>query len=130
MRQLVGYDFDLKVLDDYGETFNLGAERVERVILDEIEIDSPKNSESVVNMINLQWLYFNPGFKFTYDIEIYTDDDFTQELVWHREGVPADSLSIAVDAILPPKEYVWMIWCVDEFSNRSRSKPGSFKVTE
>lgn len=130
VRQLVGYDFHLMVLDDYDYLFNLGVERVERVIFDEIEIDSPKNSEQVSNFLTLQWLYFNPGFSFTYDIEIYTDDDFTQELVWKKESVPSDSLSTIVDVLLEPKEYVWMIWCVDEFSNRSRSKPGSFIVVE
>lgn len=130
MRRLVGYDFYLMVLDDYDILFNLGTERVERVIQDEIEIDSPKNSEQISNMATLQWLYFNPGFPFTYDVEIYTDDDFTQELVWHKEGVPSDSLSAIVDTLLAPKEYVWMVWCVDEFNNRSRSKPGSFSVVE
>ena len=130
MRQLVGYDFNLMVLDDYERIFNLGVERVERVILDEVEVDSPKNSEQVNNLVTLQWLYFNPGFPFTYDIEIYTDDDFTQDLVWHKEGVPSDSLAWHVEELLESKEYVWMIWCVDEFSNRSRSKPGSFSVAD
>jgi len=130
MRQLVGYDFELNVLDDYDAVFHLGSDRVERVILDEIEIDSPKNSAEISNPVTLQWLYFNPGFPFTYDIEIYTDDDFTQELVWQKKGIPPDSLSASVEVTLESKEYVWMIWCVDEFNNRSRSKPGSFSVVE
>jgi len=130
MRQLVGYDFDLNVLDDYGAVFILGSDRVERVILDEIEIDSPKNSAEIKNPVALQWLYFNPGFPFTYDVEIYTDDDFTQELVWQKKGIPSDSLSSSVDVLLESKDYVWMIWCVDEFNNRSRSKPGSFSVVD
>jgi hypothetical protein len=130
MREVVGHDFSLMVLDDYDELYDLGAERIERVIIDEVEVDSPKNSDEVGNPVALQWQYFNPGFPFSYNIEVYTDDDFTQELVWHKEGVPSDSLSIIVDETLEPKEYVWMIWCVDEFSNRSRSKPGSFSVAE
>ena len=130
MREVVGHDFSLMVFDDYDDLYDLGAERIERVIIDEVVVDSPKNSDEVGNPVALQWQYFNPGFPFSYNIEVYTDDDFTQELVWHKEGVPSDSLSIVVDEMLEPKEYVWMIWCVDEFSNRSRSKPGSFSVAE
>lgn len=130
LNQVVGHDFSLNVVDQSNDIFMLGTERVERVIQDEIEIDSPINSESVENFFSVKWTPFAPGFPFSYSIEIYTDDDFTPELVWQKENVPADSLTQAVSAALDATEYVWMIWCVDEFHNRSRSKPGSFKIIE
>ena len=130
LNQAVGHDFILHVVDQSGDDFALGSERVVRVIADEIEIGSPKNSESVEKPFAVNWLPFAPGFPFTYTVQIYTDDDFTPELAWQKPDIPADSLSIAVTANLPPSEYVWMIWCVDEFGNRSRSKPGSFKIVE
>jgi len=128
MRELVGYDFDLIVTDESGETYNPVSDGIERVIQDEIEIDSPKNTEEITNPIELKWMYFNPGFQLTYDIEIYTNDDITQDLAWSATGISADSLSVTVESILEPKEYFWVIWCVDEFQNKSRSKPGSFEV--
>jgi hypothetical protein len=130
LNQVVGHDFSLNVVDRANDVFVLGTERVERVIQDEIEIESPINSESVENIFTVKWFPFAPGFPFSYSIEIYTDDDFTPELVWRKDNVPADSLTQVVSAALDPTEYVWMIWCVDEFQNRSRSKPGSFKIIE
>ena len=128
LREVVGYDFELKVVDGFGDTFLLGQERVVRVIPDEIAIDSPKNSEEVANKVVLKWFYFNPGFNFTYHIKIHTDDDITPELVWEKVNIPADSISFTVEKWLKATDYLWEIWCVDEFNNRSRSKPGSFQV--
>jgi hypothetical protein len=130
LNKVVGHDFLLNVVDQADDVFILGTERVERVIQDEIEIDSPINGAGVENNFAVKWLPFAPGFPFSYSIEIYTDDDFTPELVWRKDNVPADSLTQVVNAALNPTEYVWMIWCVDEFNNRSRSKPGSFKINE
>lgn len=130
LNQVVGHDFTLHVVDQEGDDFALGNERVERVIADEIEIDSPINSQTVEKPFRVKWLPFAPGFPFTYSVEIYTDDDFTPDLVWQKEKIPADSLEQTIIADLPATEYVWMIWCIDEFQNRSRSKPGSFKIVE
>jgi hypothetical protein len=130
LMQVVGHDFSLNVVDQANEVFTLGTERVERVIQDEIEIDSPKNGDSVDNTISVKWSPFAPGFPFSYAVQIYTNDDFTPELIWQKENISADSLSQIVTAALEPTEYVWMIWCVDEFHNCSRSKPGSFKIEQ
>ncbi len=130
LHQAVGHEFVLHVVDTAGDDFTLGTQRLVRVIADEIEISSPKNSESVSLPFTVTWLPFSPGFPFTYTLQIFTDDDFTPELAWQKEAVHADSLSAKVNANLAPGEYVWMIWCVDEFGNRSRSKPGSFEIIE
>ena len=129
LRQVVGYDFDLCVIDRFGYKFVLGQERIARIITDEIEIDSPNNSELVDHQVTLKWLHFDPGFNFTFHAKIHTDDDFTPELVWEKEGIAADTNSV-IAHISKATDYVWEIWCVDEFDNRSRSKQGSFRVKD
>jgi hypothetical protein len=127
LRQAVGHDIDLCVIDRFGYKFNLAQEQLARVITDEIEIDSPNNSESVDEYVTLKWLHFDPGFKFTFHAKINTDDDFTPDLVWEQKEIPADSDSV-IAHIQNSSDYVWEIWCVDEFNNRARSKQGSFRV--
>ncbi|RPH98182.1 MAG: carboxypeptidase regulatory-like domain-containing protein [Calditrichaeota bacterium] len=128
LNQTVGHDFSLVVVDQAGDLFVLGEERIERVIQNEVEIVSPSNGEGVSDFFTMKWSPFLPGFPFSYTLEVYSDDDFTPELVWQKQGISSDSLSTTINTKLEPREYVWMIWCVDEFNNRSRSKPGSFEV--
>ncbi|MBN1465356.1 hypothetical protein JXA02_06325 [candidate division KSB1 bacterium] len=127
LRQVVGFDFNLCVIDRFGYRFNLGQERLARVITDEIVIDSPNNSELAPKNVILKWFHFDPGFKFTFDVKIHTDDDFTPDLIWERAGIAADADSVSAYVPLA-SDYVWEIWCVDEFANRARSKQGSFRV--
>ncbi len=129
LREIVGFDFDLKVVEASADTFVLAPERVMRVITDEITIESPLNGVPVENDFTIKWEYFDPGFKFTFDVKIYTNDDFTPELVWEQTNIPAEADSI-IAHVDEPNDYVWEIWCVDEFNNRSRAKPGTFKLEE
>lgn len=129
MLEVVGYDFDLVVVEESGDEFKLAQQRVVRVINNVIDIESPKNGESVDYTFWLKWKNPYPGFKFTYHAKIYTNDDFTPELVWEKENIAAEAESLEVE-LNDATEYLWEIWCVDEFYNRSRSKPGSFSVEE
>lgn len=129
MQNVAGHDFTLHIVDRYGYTFQLGRERIARVIADEVEIESPNNSEEVSKTVTLKWHKFDPRFTFSYHIQIYTDDDFAPELVWEVQSIPPDTNSIVAE-LKVAAEYLWEIWCVDEFNNRSRSKPAAFKVVE
>ncbi|MBN1481913.1 hypothetical protein EH223_06190 [candidate division KSB1 bacterium] len=129
MQNVAGHDFNLHIVDRYGYTFQLGRERIARVITDEIEIESPTNSEEVGKTVTLKWRQFDPRFTFSYHIQIYTDDDFAPELVWEAQSIPPDTSSVVAELNMAA-EYLWEIWCVDEFNNRSRSKPAAFKVVE
>ena len=129
LRQVVGYDFDLVVVDKFGYKFILGQERVARVISDVIELVSPNNSETVDQDVTLKWLHFDPGFEFSFHAKVRTDDDFAPELIWEQKGIVADTNSVV--AHLPKgMDYIWEVWCVDKFNNQARSKQGSFKVSE
>ncbi len=100
---------------------------VTRIIEEEIKFISPANNAIYYNPVSLSWHAFDPGFNHTYTAEILLDD-ITPQTVWKKEGLPSGTTSVEVDVSLPAGSYIWVIYCVDQFGNTSRSKPASFVV--
>ncbi len=125
--QVVGYDFKVFVRDRFGHIISVGQDNVRRIIHDEVKFKSPSSYQVVSPTPRLEWNYFDPGFQFQFDVEVYTDE-ISPEKVWEKRGISADSTAATVDAPLSDNDYFWVIWCVDEFHNRSRSKPATFTV--
>jgi hypothetical protein len=132
--ETIGRDFSLIVKEkNRGKQF-VGSATVKRVIEQEIETLGPKNQDSIVTLQpQLRWKRFTPGFRFSYFLEIYTDET-EPKLKWSKEKISSDSIDIIVDPPIIPTptvdEYFWVIWCIDEFGNRSRSKPASFLIIQ
>ena len=74
----------------------------------------------------MEWRKFAPGFEFRYILQIYTDE-LDKVLVWQKE-INSNEIQYITDANLPSDDYFWVIWAIDEFENRTRSKPASFIV--
>jgi len=127
LEKVVGYDFTIKVVDKNSRNIKVGVERVQRVIHEEIKYDSPANYQMVSATPKLRWHNFNPGFEFTFMIQIFTGE-FIVEKVWEKTGIPSNRTDFTVDINLGRNDYFWIIWCVDEFQNRASSKPASFTV--
>ena len=125
--EVVGHDFEIFVKDRFGHTILVGRDNVRRVIHQEVKFKSPSSYQSVSSTPRLEWDRFDPGFPFQFDVQVYTDE-ISPEKLWEQKGIPADSTGVNVDAVLPDNDYFWVIWCVDEFHNRSRSKPATFTV--
>jgi len=124
---LLGYSFKIMVIDIFKHRFNIGAGIVERIIRDEPLFYSPSGNEITSPTPTLTWERFNPGFDFSYSLQIYSAE-ITPQLVWEKHKLSDDQSSYTVDLMLPPDEYFWVVWVIDEFGNRARSKPASFKV--
>ncbi|MBN1998665.1 carboxypeptidase regulatory-like domain-containing protein [candidate division KSB1 bacterium] len=128
IEDVVGYDFDIVVRDRFSHFIHVGKGAVKRV-MPEVEFQSPSNYQEVTGAPRLRWKAFRSGFLFTFTIQVYKYE-FMPEIIWQKTGIPADSVSYTVDSRLPVNNYFWVIWCVDEFYNQSRSKPASFKVSD
>jgi hypothetical protein len=127
VEELVGQIFNIEAKENLRLSQIIASGTLNRVISDEVEFISPANGATTTKTPILKWRNFYPGFPFTYILEIYTLETFPQ-LVWSKYGVSSDSSSYMVDSPLNIDEYWWVIWAVDEFGNRSRSKPASFRV--
>lgn len=130
LEELIGKDFNFEVFSNK-KSYLIGNSNIKRVIKDEIETIAPKNSDTVSNQqILLRWKRFIPGFNFVYNIEIYTDET-EPVLQWKKENIDQDEISIIVDTPLNPtadNRFFWVIWAIDEFKNKTRSKPAGFVI--
>ena len=124
---MVGRPFRFIVTDLFAHRFELEQLAVQRVIREMINHISPSGGESVSAQPVLRWQEFYPGFEFTITLQIYTTEIGSQ-LVWEKSGLADSTTSFQVNQALPPNEYYWVAWAIDDFGNRSRSKPASFLV--
>ncbi len=128
LEEITGHEFDIIVNDIFGNTFKIGSEKVSRVIKNQVNIISPANGSVADSLPELKWDRFSSGYFFNYTIEIYTNDPADAQLAARISGISKDSTSYKLNQPLPANEYFWVLWIVDEFYNRSRSKPATFVV--
>ncbi|NPV10838.1 MAG: hypothetical protein HPY57_03515 [Ignavibacteria bacterium] len=125
--EIIGLKFNIYVKDFSEDIFKVGEEKLNRIIKNEIILETPLNNDTVSSKPYLQWRRFNPGFKFSYSVEIL-NDEFPPRTIWSKDNISMEETGVQVDANLPAGNYFWVVWCVDQFLNRARSKPGSFVV--
>jgi hypothetical protein len=124
---VIGCPFEIKVIDRFQHQIIAASASVMRVIYDEVAFVTPANYQTVTSRPTLEWQALQPGFPFTYSVEVYSNE-IVPQLAWGRAGLTSDVISCTLDHALDPGEYFWIVSCVDEFNNQSRSKPASFKV--
>ena len=129
LEEAVGREFEIQVKDNSSTVHPVGRGSLKRVIKEEILFDSPANHQGVTATPTLRWSRFAPGFSFTLIVEIYPEE-INPQVVYRSTGLGATQVSHTVEQALPPGDYFWVIWCVDEFGNLSRSKPASFTVLQ
>ncbi len=125
--EVIGKDLFIIVKDEAGKTFEAGSSNVKRIIKQEIVFDSPKNNETVAASPKLRWNRFTPGFAFEYKIQIFTNV-VAPDLIFEKEKISSGEINYQVESGLPSGEYFWVIWAIDEFKNKCRSKPATFTV--
>jgi hypothetical protein len=124
IEQAVGLDLSIITKDKNGDEFTIGSGRITRVIKDEVSGLMPSNNTSITQQpINFQWDKFNGGYNFTYTLEIYSPD-----LVYKKENIPSDSTSYLMPQNLSQGTYYWVLWIIDKYQNRSRSKQAYFLI--
>jgi hypothetical protein len=125
--EAVGQNFSILIKDIASRIYEVKTGSIKRIIRDEITIDKPLGGDTTETKPLLSWKPFEGEFTHSFFIQIFTYESIPQ-LVWEKENISSDSLSVRVDTPLPKGEYVWEVWCIDQFKNRASSKPATFKV--
>ena len=129
LEDALGKSFQIIVKDKAKRLFNVGSSSVIRIIRDQITFFSPANGAPVDPNPILLWRRFQPGFNFHYMIQvylIYNNSSITQ-LIWQKDNISKDDVQITLDAsLISGQNYYWVIWCIDDFLDRSRSTEATF----
>jgi hypothetical protein len=127
MEEAIGKTFYIVVKDANNKSFTIGSSNIKRIINDIIDLDSPVNSITVNSLPTLKWIRLRPGFKLHYWVQVYTND-VSPILMWDKDNVTEEEFQATVDSPLSTGDYFWVVWCVDDFGNKARSRPATFSV--
>jgi hypothetical protein len=125
----IGKFLKILVKDKENRSFSIDSSYVKRIIRNQITFDSPANLSKVQQKPTLKWKKFSPGFNFKYLVQVFTAGIVQQQPVWQKDLISQDDVEVLVTtALTPGQNYYWVIWCIDDYQNRSRSKPATFVV--
>jgi hypothetical protein len=128
LEETIGLDFRIYVKDIFEKEHFLGNGKVTRVIKNQIQIISPSGNQAADSIPFFQWSRFNPGYPFRYMLEVYTNDLANAQLVFRRINITSDADTYLHDSALAPRDYYWVLWVIDHYQNRARSRPAIFVV--
>lgn len=124
----IGREFDVVAKDALGKEFVINQISVKRIIKDNIVNNTPSNNEIIPSdSLEFNWTRFTPGYSFNYWLQIYTNT-VDPDLVWERNNISSDDIMLDIESTLSPGDYFWVLWVVDNFGNRARSRPLTFRI--
>lgn len=122
----IGKEMEIVVTNSLGKETIAGILNIQRVIRSEIEPVSPSPSDEIYLPINFVWNKFTPGFSFSYLLQIYTNE--VEPRLVSQKAFASSGESYQYGSFLNSGSYFWVVWCIDEFGNRNRSKPLGFTL--
>ena len=126
--EIVGYNFDVWVIDTFKRRFNVGSNKVARVINSGVDIVSPNNdSTDVPPPVDLIWKKYSNGFSFTYKVEIYNATN--PQPIFMQDSIPSEQTTLRIDSSkVVSGDYFWTVSVVDKFLDSYKSLPGRFTI--
>lgn len=121
---VIGHVFEIFARDILNNKILLTEEIVKRIVKEEVITKAP-DSDTLSLTPTLNWEPIDPGFPCKFMVEIYIDD-INPPLAWTKDNISFTTTSITVDTPLEENRYFWIVWVIDEFENRSASKPKTF----
>jgi hypothetical protein len=131
IEETIGLDFSILTKDRFQNEFNIGSDRVTRIIKSEVTGLHPSTDSSIVESnqpVIFNWNEFDAGYEFSYLIEVYSYTFSNSQIVHIKSGISSDSTQYTLQQNLGIGNYYWVIWVIDKFQNRSRSKQTTFRI--
>lgn len=126
LKELIGKPLEFYARDEQGAVAESGERYLTRIIDDPPRPVAPINpppQPPVSVPFHFEWEFISEPFHFDYAIEIYLNVPVALPPEAQISGIPADSTGYFFN---PPSfsagEYYWVLYIVDEFGNRSRSR--------
>lgn len=127
IHELIGKPFVFYVEDLPGAVSASEAVYISRIIAETPRGLAPINA-AVTPPFQLHWQPLALPYPFTFHIEIKKVNFTFLTLAGEIRDIPPGSVSATFSGSLQPGEYIWLLYVVDEFGNRSRSLENPFIV--
>lgn len=125
----LGHSVVVKARDFVGAEVASTPRTIARIIDDVPIAADPQGLEAVDDPRPvLTWKLMLLPYPFTYRVDVVVDDPNVPRVVQTASGISPDSTSYRLESPLPEGTYYWVVWVVDAFGNRSRSKEAGFIV--
>lgn len=128
IEETIGLQFNIVVEDIFEKEFVAGGDKITRVIKEGASTISPNSDSTSGGNPYFVWTKHRVGYSFKYMIEVYTKDFVNPQLVGKIENIPPTFTQMQSNLNLPPGEYFWVIWVIDQFNNSFRSTPSTIIV--
>jgi len=129
LEALIGKESIFSVWDKLGNRTDSSSHFLIRILYPTPATFMPNEEDQMDDRQLLIWESFAGmvNFNFTYSVDVKS----AFSTGWHRDNIPSDTTSIAVDEALDSQEnHRWSIWVVDEFGNVSKSPYVTFSIEE
>ncbi len=125
--ELLGKEFTITVYDYKNRAVNFEGGYITRLITIMPDPITPRDDEVVQIPFEISWNDFPGNYNFNYEIQIFRNE-IPAQLIYEAKNIAKDSTQVMIEENLPTGNYMWMLSVVDEFGNKVRSKPFSFKI--
>jgi hypothetical protein len=127
LEEIVGYNFDVYVIDNSKRSYLVGSNKIVRVIKNGPDPVYPINDTTLSIPFTLNWSQFNAGYPYNYKVEIYNAAN--TEPFYSQDNIPSAQTSVNVDTTaIISGDYLWVVYIVDKFSDSYKSQPGKFHI--
>lgn len=135
IEDVVGKDFELVFIDSHDPNKKIIAtkNKISRIIKESNDPISPINQDSVSTSPQFVWKRINRGYKNHFLFEIYTDESNGGTRIFEQDNISSSDVSLQLSSVIDNEingidQYYWVVWCIDEYNNKVRSKQGTFTV--
>ncbi len=125
---LEGHRFHIFATDRLEATSKSEPLFISRIIRVVPVIESPQGYAETAPQPWLRWKPAEVPFPHTWAVEIFRIEGGLVIPTWKASELAQDSTRVRPPLPLLSGSYYWVLWLVDEWGNRSRSKEGAFKV--
>ncbi|UCE05080.1 MAG: carboxypeptidase regulatory-like domain-containing protein [bacterium] len=132
IEQLLGHAVFIEITDKVGKMCRYGPNYLIRVIDEEPEIESPKESALVSAQPKLKWKSLQLPYSFSFKVDIYAivGNQIQFPAIRTYSEISSDITDFHLSKPLNSSLYLWTVSIVDRWGDWSRSKPATFQVGE
>ncbi|KAA3613368.1 MAG: carboxypeptidase regulatory-like domain-containing protein [Calditrichaeota bacterium] len=136
IKNLIGHEFVMHVIDDVGATVKVGGNYVFRIMdksFDETNmkvtaVPAPADSAGADSTRFFNWIGLNLDYNYKHTIEVYQENLGGLTFILDIKNIPKATVKQQIPFLEDEGDYVWVITATDDLGNTTRSRERSFTI--